>query len=163
MTATEEYIQKLTSLKAGELGLIRAQSGQGLHSSVEAFDLFTGLWWPLRERSAQAPRRDTAWLIAKLYARSPLPHKPGGRLPVLLRRCEPTDPKKRERFQRNVDDLLLANENELEHHMKWALKELAEANVSIDWVMLVDDLSIWHRASTRQQWTSLYLAETEKG
>ena len=48
MTATEQFIGVLTDLKTGELGLLRVHAGQGLDESVVGFDLFSGLWWPLR-------------------------------------------------------------------------------------------------------------------
>lgn len=76
-TAAEQFIDALTGLKAGDLGRLRALAGQPLDASVDAFDLFAGLWWPLRQRSARAPRRTVAWLVAKLYAFAPVPHAPG--------------------------------------------------------------------------------------
>ena len=77
MTATESYIAVLTSLKAGDLGLLRKHAGQGLDETVDGFDLFAGLWWPLRQRNQRAPRREVAWLVAKLYAFCPIPESPG--------------------------------------------------------------------------------------
>ena len=51
MTSTEQYIVNLTQLKEGSLGLLRTHAGRRLDHSLEAFDLFTGLWWPLRQKS----------------------------------------------------------------------------------------------------------------
>jgi len=75
---TEQYIEYLTRMKAGELGLLRQHAGQGLDETVDGFDLFAGLWWPLRAKSERTPRREVAWLIAKLYAFRPIPRSPGG-------------------------------------------------------------------------------------
>ena len=60
MTATEQYIEVLTHLKSGDLGLLRTHSGQGLDETVGGFDLFAGLWWPLRQKNERAPRREVA-------------------------------------------------------------------------------------------------------
>ena len=95
MTATEQYIQVLTRLKSGELGLLRQHAGRGLDESVEGFDLFAGLWWPLRAQNQRAPRRAVAWLVAKLYAFRPVEHSPGETLAYQLGRCrKDRDPEK---------------------------------------------------------------------
>jgi hypothetical protein len=67
VSATEQYIDVLTRLKTGELGLLRTHAGQGLDESVDGFDLFSGLWWPLRRKNERAPRRPVAWLIVPVY------------------------------------------------------------------------------------------------
>ena len=93
MTATEQYVEVLTRLKSGELGLLRTHAGQGLDESVEGFDLFAGLWWPLRAQTQRAPRREVAWLVAKLYAFQPLEHSPGETLARQLGRSRTRDEK----------------------------------------------------------------------
>ena len=84
MTPTEQYVKVLANLKSGELGLLRKHAGRGLDESVEGFDLFAGLWWPLRARNQCAPRREVAWLIAKLFAFRCVAHSPGDTLAVQL-------------------------------------------------------------------------------
>ena len=56
MTGTEQYIRVLTRLKTGEFALLRTLAGKRLDDSVKGFDLFAGLWWPLRQRSERAPQ-----------------------------------------------------------------------------------------------------------
>lgn len=162
MTSTELYIQKLASLKAGDLGLLRSHAGKGLHESVDAFDLFSGLWWPLRERNARAPRRDVAWLVAKLYAFAPLLHEASKSFAAQMRHCNPTELRHRARFERNIDELLRAPLAQIEIPLRWALTELADKEYTLDWAELTDDLSIWHRESTRLKWTTQFLAEKER-
>lgn len=95
MTATQQFIGTLQSLKPGDLGRLRKLAGLPLDESVAGFDLFAGLWWPLREKTQRAPRREVAWLVAKLYAFCPMPQVDGMTLPVRLRRVRPDDERKR--------------------------------------------------------------------
>ncbi|MCX7625706.1 MAG: hypothetical protein N2Z21_05790 [Candidatus Sumerlaeaceae bacterium] len=69
-----DYIRRLagdSGLKAGNLAVLRALSGQDLAHSVEAFDLFSGLYWPIRQQSPRAPQREDAWLVTKVYSKFP--------------------------------------------------------------------------------------------
>ena len=79
-----EYINRLSTLKSGDLSIIRTLQNKTLDESLEGFDIFTSLWWPLREKNQRAPRREPAWLIAKLFASCPLKHENGMSLPLLL-------------------------------------------------------------------------------
>jgi CRISPR type I-E-associated protein CasB/Cse2 len=162
MSATLQYIQSLFRLKTGELGLLRTHAGQGVDESVEGFDLFAGLWWPLRQKNERAPRREVAWLIAKLYAFRPVPQSPGDTLARQLRRCT-RDPAKAQRQQLKFDDLLLLPLREIEPPLQWALDLVASQNLNLDWVKLTDDLSIWERDSTRLKWAEEFLAFDEGG
>jgi hypothetical protein len=106
VSATEEYIAALATLKAGDLGMLRTQAGKGLDESVDGFDLFAGLWWPLREKNQFAPRREVAWLIAKLYAYQPILQSSNDTLARQLRRCQSGEERERERLRRKFDELL---------------------------------------------------------
>lgn len=143
MTATEQYVNVLTSLKTGELGLLRTHAGQGLDESVEGFDLFTGLWWPLRKKNQRAPRREVAWLIAKLYASRPIEHSPGETLACQLRRCQPNEEKAKDRFRQKFDVMLTLPLDNIEPALRWALDLVASNNLKLDWVQLLDDLWLW--------------------
>lgn len=155
MKATEEYIEKLTRLQSGELGLLRTHAGQGLDETVGGFDLFTGLWWPLREKNERAPRREVAWLIAKLYAFRPIPQSPGETLACQLGRCRPDT----QRFDR----LLTLPLDKIEPALRWALDLIDSKNLILDWVRLTDDLAIWERASTRLKWAEQFLNNCNGG
>jgi hypothetical protein len=158
VSQTAEYIRRLEALQGGERLRLRSLAGQPLHSRLDGFDLFTGLWWPLRQRSPVTPRRETSWLIAKLYGTfaDAVPHvlpegsKQGPTLPAVLGSCEPPrphcrdaalltspppdrDPAKSEfiaarRFRRRFDALLCSPLPALEPHLRWALGEVARAN-----------------------------------
>jgi len=159
MSPTEQYIEALSNLKSGDLGLLRTHAGQGLDQSVEGFDLFAGLWWPLRDKNHRAPRRQVAWLIAKLYACCPIEHADGQVLGRQLRQCwlhVPAD--KRERFRALVDQLLVSSLAEIEPAIRWALMEISDRELKLDWVKLTDDLSIWERESTRLRWAEQFIA-----
>ena len=156
MTATEQYIECLTRMKSGELGLLRTHTGQALDETVDGFDLFTGLWWPLRAKSERTPRREVAWLIAKLYAFRPIPQSPGERLACQLRRCRPHKDKEK-RFTQRFDRMLSRPLDKIEPDLRWALDLLASKNLRLDWVKLINDLSIWERESKRSEWAKQFL------
>lgn len=157
MTATEQYIEYLTRMKSGELGLLRQHAGQGLDETVDGFDLFAGLWWPLRAKSERTPRREVAWLIAKLYACRPIPQAPGEMLAGQLSRCQPNKGPEKERFTQKFDRMLTQPLGKIEPDLRWALALLASKNLKLDWVKLTNDLSIWERESKRLEWANQFL------
>ncbi len=59
------------ALKEGERSKLRGLAGQPLDHTLPGFDLFTGIWWPLRKKNKAAPRRETSWLLAKLFGAFP--------------------------------------------------------------------------------------------
>lgn len=178
MSQTAEYMRKLSALQEGDLSRLRRLAGRPLDTSLQGFDIFTGLWWPLREKHSDTPRREPSWLTAKLFAtfRS-IPHirsdgGAGPTLPEVLGRCEP--PKDHRRFRSRFDALLCSNLASLDPHLRWALGEIARAVAGhvpyardvkgIDWVQLLDDLSIWDRGGqhrrrrdVRDDWAEKYL------
>jgi CRISPR type I-E-associated protein CasB/Cse2 len=162
VTATEEYVAQLAELKPGELGLLRTHAGQGLDESLQGFDLFTGLWWPLRQRNERAPRRQVAWLVAKLYAFRPIQHSPGETLPAQLRQCQPRDDRARARFRQKFDEMLTLPLDQIEPALQWALDRLDFQDLKLDWARLTDDLSIWERESTRRRWAEEFLKPTKE-
>lgn len=162
MTSTEQYIKVLTNLKSGDLGLLRTHAGQDLDESVDGFDLFAGLWWPLRKKNQSAPRREVAWLVAKLYASCPIEHSHGEALACQIRRCQPTEKKARKRFRQKFDEMLTLPLGKLEPALRGALGVIASKNMNLDWVRLTDDLSLWERESTKLRWAKQFL-NTNKG
>ena len=164
MTPTEQFIHVLSELKIGDLGLLRTHAGQGLDETVDGFDLFAGLWWPLRQRNESAPRREVAWLIAKLYAFCPVSHSPGDTVARQLRLCQPNkDPEERERFRQRFDRMLVLPIDRIEPALQWALDLVASRGRRVDWVRLTDHLSIWERESTRLKWAEQFVGNNERG
>lgn len=204
MSQTAEFIQRLESLKEGERSRLRRLVGQSLDETLAGFDLFTGLWWPLRQANQAAPRRETSWLVAKLFGAFGVPHVPCERggpttLAFVLGSCEPLHPACRgaallnsvppehepargqfiaaRRYRRRFDALLGSWLPGLEPHLRWALSAVAEAvekgpSPGLDWVQLLDDLSIWERGDEHRRgrdirdiWAEEYLKaanETER-
>lgn len=152
MSTTDLYIKALTNLKDGDLGLLRTHAGMGLDESTEAFDLFAGLWWPLRQKSPKTPRREVAWMIAKLYAGCPIPHSQGDTFASQLRQCQPI-----ERIQKKFDELLTLPLNNIEPILQHLLREIASKTNKLDWVKLTDHLSIWERESKLLEWAKEFL------
>lgn len=163
MALTEQYIEGLAHLKPGDLGLLRKNAGLGLDESVGAFDLFTGLWWPLRQKNERAPRRDVAWLIAKLYAFRPIEHSPGAMLASRVGLCCLGRKTAEERFAQRFDGMLRSPLARIEPSLQWALDVIASANVALDWAALTDDLSIWERQTTRLRWAGQFLKTSKEG
>ncbi|MBI2843432.1 MAG: type I-E CRISPR-associated protein Cse2/CasB [Armatimonadetes bacterium] len=182
MSQTTSFIRRMTVdriVGPSERACLRALSGLGLDQDTSGFDVFTGLWWPLRQRSQSAPRREVAWLIAKLHAAIPVPHvRPdGGQGPSLaqvLGRSEPREEHAQRRFRCRFDTLLCNSLGALEPHLGWALSVARKAVVAghtqgIDWVLLTDHLSIWDRGEehrrkrdVRDIWAEQYLEATYK-
>lgn len=162
MTSTEQYIEILTRLKPGELGLLRIHAGHGIDESVGGFDLFAGLWWPLRAKNERAPRREVAWLIAKLYAFCPIPHSSKDCLANVLRRCQPREEGAKRRFRGRFDRMLVLPLSQIEPALQWSVDWIALRGGRLDWVKLTDDLSIWERESTRLKWARHFLHIDER-
>lgn len=174
MSQTLRFIERLENLKEGERSRLRRLAGQPLDKTLQGFDLFTGLWWPLRQQSPVAPRRETSWLVAKLYARFPIPHTQGQTLASLVGRLEPRHERNQPRFRQRFDALLCSALSGVEPHLGWALDVIAEAGgkkqlsgAGVDWVQLLDDLSIWDRGGehrrerdVRDIWAEQYLNAT---
>jgi hypothetical protein len=163
MNPTIAFIKRLEALKEGERSCLRRLAGQPLDRTLQGFDLFTGLWWPLRATNERTPRRELSWLVAKLFGASSVPHVPpesglGPSLPRVLGRCEPSEPpdyKARDRFRRRFDALICSTLSDIEPRLNWALDEVgravagstphAKGVTGIDWALLLDDLSLWDR------------------
>ena len=164
MSAIEQYIRVVTSLKAGDLGLLRTHAGQGLDESVDGYDLFAGLWWPLRQqKGGPPPRREVSWLIAKLYAFSPIEHSPGDHLGRQLGACQPGERKARDRFAKRFDRMLVLPLGKIEPSLRWAIGCIASNGLKLDWVQMAIDLSRWKRESTRLKWAEQFLGDSERG
>ena len=157
MTPTQQFIQTLQSLKPGDLGQLRQHAGLALDESVDGFDLFAGLWWPLREKNQRAPRREVAWLVAKLYAYCPMPQADGATLASGLAAIQPADVRDGERYQQRFDDMVSLPLNQIEPALQWAVTLIAAVDRRLDWVRLTDELSRWEQEQTRLNWSSQFL------
>lgn len=179
MSQTAEYIKRLLDLQEGERSRLRRLAGEPLDATLPGFDLFTGLWWPLRKDSPKTPRREPSWLVAKLFCAFRVPHighdsGAAPSLPRVLGLCEPSEEEKKKCFRNRFDTLISTSLSSLEPHLSWALGEVARAVAGrvthardikgIDWVQLLDDLSIWDRGEehkigrdVRDIWAETYL------
>ena len=178
MSQTAAFVARLTDERLfgpGQRALLRTLAGRGLDEDVPGFDLFTGLWWPLRERSQAAPRREVAWLITKLYAAFPHLRPDRDMRPPLARVLGQLDPRAEHRqgrfcrFCGRFDALLQSPLPALEPHLRWALSMVREGVAAstvrgMDWVQLTDDLSVWDRGAqhhrgrdVRDIWAEQYL------
>lgn len=158
-SSTAEYIANLQQLKDGDKGILRTLQHCPLDETLEGFDLFTGIWWPLRSKNPSAPKREIAWLVAKLFARYPLNQEDGQVLPALLGRIctNLREEKKQLRFIAKFDQLFSQEPGRLDFNLSWALATLKSHHInSLDWVKLTDDISIWDWESTRKAWVEKF-------
>lgn len=152
MSETWKFIARLESLTQGERAQLRCLNGQGLDQSVISFDLFTGVWWPLRNESKGAPRRETAWLIARLFCSFKIPNAEGAlySLPMILGNAEPLEARQQKSYHLRFDALLQSTLLNIEPHLRWALPVVVRSVnmgrcAGLDWAKLLDELSIWDR------------------
>jgi CRISPR type I-E-associated protein CasB/Cse2 len=162
MNPTEEYVSRLARLKTGELELLRAHAGRGLDETVEGFDLFAGLWWPLRARSQRAPRRTVAWLIARLYGFRPIEHSAGQTLALQLARCREDEDLQKDPVALRFDRMLTLPVDQIKPSLQWALDVVASRGLKLDWVTLTNDLSVWERETTRLKWAEEFLKSSKE-
>jgi len=147
---TEAYINNLTSLKHGDLGKIRSM--QYMDNDIQGFDLFTSIWWTLREKSPRAPKREAAWLIMKLYAAYPIPHLEGTSLCARLKEIPVPNP-----AGKILDSLINLSLIELEKPLLSLLRLIYKNSCeSLDWVKLTDDISGWDFGYIRSGWINEY-------
>ncbi len=157
--STLKYINLLSNLKNGELSLLRTMRNKPLDETLDGFDLFTSIWWPLREESSRAPQRETAWLIAKLFAAYPIRQEDGAKMSYLLGslyRSHRNDVLGNQILKLN-DKIVAQPLAMLEPDLGMALSMIRKKKSSIDWADLTDTLSIWGYQWVRERWVEEFL------
>jgi hypothetical protein len=81
-----KFVRLAAGLDPASWAVVEQAANKALDHSPAAFDIFTGLYWPLRNRDRTLPSRNAAWLALKLMATA-------GRLrPVTSRTSGPYQP-----------------------------------------------------------------------
>ncbi len=62
------FVRAAAELDSESWNVLAAAQGRELSADPAAFDIFTGLYWPLRKRDTSLPSRNAAWLALKLMA-----------------------------------------------------------------------------------------------
>ncbi len=62
------FVRAATTLDSGAWGVLTSAAHRSMEEGTEAFDIFTGLHWPLRNRYKSLPSRQAAWMVLKLMA-----------------------------------------------------------------------------------------------
>ncbi len=156
---TELFINRLVNLNEGDLAILRSHSGLELDKSLQGFDLFTGIWWPIREKG-WAPKRRVSWLITKLFARFPFKQYSKYTLAKQLGYYMLQNSDLKHRIQTRFDQILLAPFDQLEPNLNWALdliRKNSKGVIKFDWVSLTNDLMYWERESTKIKWVNEFL------
>ena len=152
------FVQALRDLTDSELKALRGATGRPLGQNVAVYDTFCRLFRPIRRR-AFLPKW-ACYLVATLF---PWHQKEQGKgnLGDALRRLRPSAAHKenRSRADQRFVRLLEAGERRvLAAELAASVRRLTEADVPIDWVRLLDDLSQWHRSGQPVQhaWADSY-------
>jgi len=178
LRGSHRFVKNLECMNDGDLAILRAHAYCPLDEKLEGFDLFTGLWWGLREKNQWAPPRKVAWLICKLYAMHPMSQSNHVTLPSLLRTYMNDhfhEQKARMRFGQRFDLILNTPLDEIEAQLNWAfriVRKIRQQQESItktdraekfrdfhvfDWVRLTNDLARWNLQNTRIKWANEFL------
>lgn len=62
------FVRLAGELDAASWSVLAQAADKSLNHSPAAFDIFTGLYWPLRNKDRTCPSRNAAWLALKLMA-----------------------------------------------------------------------------------------------
>lgn len=63
-----KFVRLAAGLDPASWAVLEQAAHTSLNQSPAAFDIFTGLYWPLRNRDRTVPSRNAAWLALKLMA-----------------------------------------------------------------------------------------------
>lgn len=149
-------IQHLHSLRdtddRGALAGLRRGLGKPPGTAVETYPHVV----PYIPASDAEPAR--AWpyfLVASLFAEHPRSDR-GQNVGLAFRRLKES-PSREARFRA----LLNADVPELPGHLRQAIRQLAQAEIGIDWALLLNDLRYWAEPQRRvqQRWARAYWAE----
>lgn len=67
-TGASKFVRLASQLDAASWSVLAQAANRALNYSPAAFDIFTGLYWPLRNKDRTCPSRNAAWLTLKLMA-----------------------------------------------------------------------------------------------
>ena len=157
---TVDFIASLENLKEGDLGILRKLRGARLDEKLPGFDLFSALWWPLRQKNQRAPKREVAWLIAKLFAEFRFEQREGATLPILMGGiCRKLEPKKElPRVLARFDQLASLDIMQMEEPLSVIMGILRKhEQVCLDWVGLTDVLSFWEQEPVKREWSDSFI------
>jgi phage tail protein X len=62
------FVRAASQLDSASWAVIANVADGAMHEQAAAFDIFTGIYWPLRNRQAGVPSRQAAWMTLKLMA-----------------------------------------------------------------------------------------------
>ena len=105
MTGRQSNMSTPHALENRRTGAIRTHAGQG-STNPQPVRPFLGLMVALAEKNERAPRREVAWLVAKLYAFCPFRIAPARPSLAAIGRCRPTKDPQEIRFPEKVRRML---------------------------------------------------------
>lgn len=128
------FVNTAFRLKSSDWATLGGMADQTLNNNSAAFDIFTSLYWTLRERPFRVPSRNAAWLFLKLAASvKDAERKPGKAKPwqQLRAQTNPTSETKK-LFPRRLPSI-----HALELELREAIRSLlATTQNGIDWTGL---------------------------
>jgi hypothetical protein len=73
--ASWPFLRETRRLSGVDWGILSRAANTTMDQSPEAFDLFSGLYWRVRNRGRSLPSRQSLWLVLKLMAAAPAPYR----------------------------------------------------------------------------------------
>lgn len=131
------FVAAAAGLDYGSWNVIANAAQKGLAVDPAAFDVFTGIYWPLRTKDPSAPSRNAAWVALKLMASAGDQRPVRGRLSGAFRPWEHLElaasPAKKKRYPRAVPDA-----GRLEAELRGIIRAAAikTPSVRVDWAGL---------------------------
>ena len=143
------FISQLFVLSAGDKTRLRAMLGRNPCWDVQAGDLFTGIFWPLRQKKLGRLERESCWIVATLFAFNELPggERAGmdiGAVTGHVKSWGFRNDHEKKRAERRFKNLLQMDRAQLALPLAVLIRILRKRNVPVDWTRLLTDLTEWN-------------------
>jgi len=100
------FVSAVAQLDGTAWGILANAAGRSMDEDPAAFDIFTGVYWPLRNKHSTLPSRNAAWMALKLMATAgrgrPLPSNRSGSFQPWMHLNPAASPAKQKRYPRAV-------------------------------------------------------------
>jgi len=151
-SAAEQFVDRLGELSESDLKTLRNAAGGRRGDDVRVYDIFTGLFRPLRRKHIMV--RWAYYLVATLYPWHP-GNGPPANLGAAMRRLRPPSREKdaRDRADRRFRRLLDSKGRDLGVRLLECVRMLRREGIPVDWPRLIEDLSQWYRGNHKTQYS----------
>ena len=140
-----QFVNRLRDLGAADLSLLRKVTMESPGKNVQAFDLFTEIFWDLR-KSHKFLERESCWLVSTLYPWNTLNSRGTAitNLGEAMRKALGNDERARHRAVQRFGRMLVLERGNLAATLADALRELRRRRIGVSWPHMLQDLSHWN-------------------